>query len=202
MSVNPLHHIYLSINSREAGLPAEVPPADDAPQVGDAQLILTDQRTSAVPLTGVHTAIQIACAHHAGPNAISVEPLAVGDEGHVGPEEHLTGSAVCEHSKDIWKRRPGPVALSNFQQMLTENTAADGRTCGSPPPRDAAGVVGPKELGGPGNTDGADGRVVLQTFVLVGKLLQLHQSDVVLIVAGVVPAGRRFHSLVTVIPGK
>lgn len=98
-----LHYIYLSINSREAGLPTEVPPADDAPQVGDAQFILTDQRTSAVPLTGVHTAIQITCTHHARLEATLVEPLAVGNEGHVGPEEHLTGFAVCEHSQEIWK---------------------------------------------------------------------------------------------------
>lgn len=83
-----------------------------------------------------------------------------------------------------------------------ENMAAGGRTCSSPPARDAAGVVGLKELGGPGNTDGADGRVFLQTYLLVGKLLQLHQSYVVLIVAGVVPTGRMFYSLFTVIPAK
>lgn len=70
-------------------------------------------------------------------------------------------------------------------------------TCGPSPPRDAAGVVGLKELGGPGDTHGADGRVVQQTFVRERKLLQLHQSDVVLISAGVVPSGQNtlFHTL-------
>lgn len=63
-------------------------------------------------------------------------------------------------------------------------------TCGPSPPRDAAGVVRLKEVGGPGNADGSNGRVFLQTRVLEGKRLQLHQSDVVLVGAGVVPAGR------------
>lgn len=67
--------------------------------------------------------------------------------------------------------------------------ATNGHTCGSSPSRDAAGMVRLKELGGPGNTDGTYGRVFLHTFLLKGKLLQLHQSNVVLIVAGVVPAG-------------
>lgn len=70
------------------------------------------------------------------------------------------------------------------------NFVLNEHTCGSSPSRDAAGVVGSKELGGPGNTDGSDGRVVLQTLVTEGKLLQLHQSDVVLITAGVVPAAQ------------
>lgn len=61
------------------------------------------------------------------------------------------------------------------------------RTCGPTPPGDAAGVVGLEELRGPGDADGADGRVVLQAFLLEGKLLQLQQSDVVLVV-GTVPA--------------
>lgn len=63
------------------------------------------------------------------------------------------------------------------------------RTCGPSPSGDAAGVVGLKQLGGPGNADGAHRRIVLETFLLEGKLLHLHQSDVVLVAAGVVPAG-------------
>ena len=70
------------------------------------------------------------------------------------------------------------------------NFVVNEQTCGYSPSRDAAGVVGSKELGGPGNTDGSDGRVVLQTLVTEGKLLQLHQSDVILITAGVVPAAQ------------
>ena len=62
------------------------------------------------------------------------------------------------------------------------------RTGSSPPPRDAAGVVGLKQLGGPGDADGPHRRVFLDAFLFEGKLLQLHQSDVVLIAGGVVPA--------------
>ena len=51
-------------------------------------------------------------------------------------------------------------------------------------------MVGLEQLAGPGNTGGADGRVILKTLFLKRKLLQLHQSDVVLIGAGVVSAGR------------
>lgn len=49
-------------------------------------------------------------------------------------------------------------------------------------------MVGLEQLGGPGDTDGAHGRILLQTRLLKGEGLQLHQSDVVFITAGVKPA--------------
>lgn len=67
----------------------------------------------------------------------------------------------------------------------------DVQTCGAPPPRDAAGVVGLEELGGPGNADGADGRIVLKAFLFERKLLQLQQGNVVLVGAGVVTGGTK-----------
>lgn len=63
-----------------------------------------------------------------------------------------------------------------------------GRTCGSSPSGDAAGVIGLEQFRGPGETDGSDGRVLLQTFFLKGKLLQFYQSDVILVAAGIVSA--------------
>lgn len=63
-------------------------------------------------------------------------------------------------------------------------------TCGPPPPGDAAGVVGREQLGGPGDADGPDGRVVLQAFLRERELLQLQQRDVVLVRRRHVAAGR------------
>lgn len=63
-----------------------------------------------------------------------------------------------------------------------------GQTCGSSPSGDAAGVIGLEQLRGPGDTDGADGRILLHTYFLKGKLLQFYQSDVILVAGGVVSA--------------
>lgn len=38
--------------------------------------------------------------------AISIEPLTVADEGHVGPQQVLTSSASCERSHKTIKHRP------------------------------------------------------------------------------------------------
>ena len=62
-----------------------------------------------------------------------------------------------------------------------------GRTSAASPSRDAAGVVGMEESGGPGNADRADGRIVLQTLLWVRKFHQLHQGDVILTVTVVEP---------------
>lgn len=43
--------LYLSVHSRVSTLSTLIPPADDAPQVGDSQLVLANQRTPTVPLT-------------------------------------------------------------------------------------------------------------------------------------------------------
>lgn len=61
------------------------------------------------------------------------------------------------------------------------------RTSAASPPRDAAGVVGMEESGGPGNADRADGRIVRQTFLWVWRFHQLHQGDVILTIAVVEP---------------
>lgn len=45
-----------------------------------------------------------------------------------------------------------------------------------------------EQLGGPGDTDGRHSWILLKADVGVGQLLHLHQSDVVLISAGVEPA--------------
>lgn len=66
------------------------------------------------------------------------------------------------------------------------------RTRVSPPAGDAAGVIGLEELCRPRHTDGADGRVVHETFVLKWKFFQLQQSDVVLI-------GRRVETATVII---
>lgn len=121
------YFFYLCINSRESWLTTSLSPADNAPQVGNPQFIFTNQRTSTVPLTGVYTAIQITCAHtnyhlrnvfkavglcvcssstrytptcthHARFEASFVECLTVGDEGYVGPEQHLSCFAIYEKS--------------------------------------------------------------------------------------------------------
>ena len=38
------------------------------------------------------------CTHHARLESVLVEPLAVSDEGHVGPQEKPTRFASCEES--------------------------------------------------------------------------------------------------------
>lgn len=62
-------------------------------------------------------------------------------------------------------------------------------TLRSSPPGDAAGVSRLEQVCGPGDADGADGRVVLQTLFLERKLLQFHQRDVVDVGGGDVAAG-------------
>ncbi len=88
----------------------------------------------------------------------------------------------------------GSICFSIFWQCFLDRGRSrklfdSTRTSFSSPSRDAAGMIGLEEVRSPRHTDCSHSRIVLKTFFLRGKLLQLHQSDVVLIAAGIVPAG-------------